>query len=117
MNEAKIGVVGLGYVGLATSLSLAEAGFKIIGIDVDREKIKSLNEGICSSQSIFFLISTLLTACCISISFLYHFTVIVLSSSFRLPLRSAEAISLAPSTGVYFALKPRIFATLSKLTL
>ena len=45
MNEAKIGVVGLGYVGLATSLSLAEAGFKIIGIDVDREKIKSLNEG------------------------------------------------------------------------
>jgi UDPglucose 6-dehydrogenase len=45
MNETKIGVIGLGYVGLATSLSLAEAGYKIIGIDVDREKIRVLSGG------------------------------------------------------------------------
>ncbi len=31
----KISVLGLGYIGLPTSLLLADAGYDIIGVDVD----------------------------------------------------------------------------------
>jgi UDP-N-acetyl-D-glucosamine dehydrogenase len=41
----KIGIVGLGYVGLPLSVSFAEAGCDVIGIDVDPGKIAALREG------------------------------------------------------------------------
>lgn len=44
-NEAIIGIVGLGYVGLPLSLSFVRSGFKVIGFDVDSNKIKKLNNG------------------------------------------------------------------------
>ena len=44
-RSALIGVVGLGYVGLPLVVGLAEAGFKVIGVDVDRTKVASLNKG------------------------------------------------------------------------
>ncbi len=44
-KQAKIGVVGMGYVGLPLALCLAEAGFSVIGIDINSDKIKSLTEG------------------------------------------------------------------------
>jgi UDP-N-acetyl-D-glucosamine dehydrogenase len=44
-REAVVGVVGLGYVGLPLAVALAEAGFRVIGVDVDSAKVKSLNEG------------------------------------------------------------------------
>jgi UDP-N-acetyl-D-glucosamine dehydrogenase len=44
-REALIGVVGLGYVGLPLVVGLVEAGFKVIGVDVDREKVALLNKG------------------------------------------------------------------------
>ena len=37
--------MGLGYVGLTLALTLAEIGFKVIGIDKDRKKITSLRSG------------------------------------------------------------------------
>ena len=40
-----VGVVGLGYIGLPTALLLAHSGHKVIGIDVNKEKIEKLNEG------------------------------------------------------------------------
>jgi UDP-N-acetyl-D-glucosamine dehydrogenase len=42
----KIGIVGLGYVGLPLSVLFAEAGFEVIGYDRDVEKIRCLWEGI-----------------------------------------------------------------------
>ena len=44
-KQAKIGVVGLGYVGLPLSMEFARSGFKVHGIDVDDEIVKDLNQG------------------------------------------------------------------------
>lgn len=40
-------VVGTGYVGLITGVCLAEVGHKVTCVDVDKEKINMLNNGIC----------------------------------------------------------------------
>lgn len=42
---AVIGICGLGYVGLPLSLRFAQAGFRVIGFDIDRAKIDALNAG------------------------------------------------------------------------
>ena len=44
-KSARIGVVGLGYVGLPLSLRFSEAGFAVTGLDIDPEKVKALNAG------------------------------------------------------------------------
>ncbi len=44
-RTAKIGVIGLGYVGLPLSLLLSEAGFKVTGFDIDEKKITDLESG------------------------------------------------------------------------
>ncbi|HEU6449349.1 MAG TPA: nucleotide sugar dehydrogenase [Verrucomicrobiae bacterium] len=41
----KIGIVGLGYVGLPLSLQFARSGVTVLGLDIDPEKVKSLNAG------------------------------------------------------------------------
>ena len=37
-REGTIGVVGLGYVGFPLALSLADEGFKVIGVDIDQKE-------------------------------------------------------------------------------
>lgn len=44
-KQSRIGVIGLGYVGLPLCLSLAEAGVTVLGFDVDPKKPKAINEG------------------------------------------------------------------------
>lgn len=44
-HTAIVGVVGLGYVGLPVALGLADAGFEVIGVDVNAEKVRSIQEG------------------------------------------------------------------------
>lgn len=44
-KSAVIGVVGLGYVGLPLILSFAEAGFQVLGLDVDQSKVDHLLKG------------------------------------------------------------------------
>ncbi|MBL4931523.1 MULTISPECIES: nucleotide sugar dehydrogenase [Clostridium] len=44
-KTAKVGVVGLGYVGLPLSVEKAKAGFETIGFDVQDEKVRMVNEG------------------------------------------------------------------------
>ena len=44
-REAKVGIVGLGYVGLPLAMEMIRAGFEVHGIDVNREKVESLNAG------------------------------------------------------------------------
>jgi UDP-N-acetyl-D-glucosamine dehydrogenase len=45
-RSAKLGVVGLGYVGLPLALEMANAGFEVTGIDLVRERVDSVNSGI-----------------------------------------------------------------------
>ena len=44
-KTAVIGVVGLGYVGLPLALRFTETGFRVIGFDIDSDKIKALDAG------------------------------------------------------------------------
>lgn len=44
-REAKIAVVGLGYVGLPLAIEFCSAGFQVYGLDVNRAKIASLRRG------------------------------------------------------------------------
>jgi UDP-N-acetyl-D-glucosamine dehydrogenase len=44
-REARIGVIGLGYVGLPLALEFAKAGFRVTGFDLDAEKIRVLAGG------------------------------------------------------------------------
>src|SRR5262245_37590444 len=45
-KEARVAVLGLGYVGLPLAVVFAEAGFKVTGIDPDSRKVDSLKKGI-----------------------------------------------------------------------
>jgi len=44
-KQAKIAILGLGYVGLPLAVVFAEAGFDVIGIDPIREKVDLINNG------------------------------------------------------------------------
>ncbi len=41
----KINVIGLGYIGLPTALTMANAGYEVIGTDYNKNLIHELNEG------------------------------------------------------------------------
>jgi UDP-N-acetyl-D-glucosamine dehydrogenase len=45
-RNAKVGVIGLGYVGLPLSLLLTEAGFTVKGFDIDEKKVSQLEKGL-----------------------------------------------------------------------
>lgn len=62
-KTAKIGVVGLGYVGLPLILRYVEVGYNVIGFDIDQRKIEMLRLGNSyikhiSEQSIKNMLST-----------------------------------------------------------
>lgn len=42
-RAAKIGIVGLGYVGVPLALRYAEVGYKVIGFDIDPRKVEKIN--------------------------------------------------------------------------
>ena len=44
-REATLGVIGLGYVGLPLAVEKAKAGFRVIGFDVQKEKVDMVNAG------------------------------------------------------------------------
>jgi len=44
-KEARVGVVGLGYVGLPLAVEFAEAGFTVLGIDLDPNRVAAINAG------------------------------------------------------------------------
>ena len=45
-RSAKVGVMGLGYVGLPLAVEMASAGFEVTGIDIDSGRVESVNAGI-----------------------------------------------------------------------
>lgn len=44
-HEARVGVIGMGYVGLPLALTFAERGFPVLGFDVDATKVERLSRG------------------------------------------------------------------------
>ena len=44
-HSARIGIVGLGYVGLPLALRFVEVGFPVLGLDIDESKVNKLNRG------------------------------------------------------------------------
>ena len=42
-KEAVIGIVGLGYVGLPLMLRFCESGYKVLGFDIDENKVEQLS--------------------------------------------------------------------------
>ncbi len=45
-RSARVGVVGLGYVGLPLAVEFARAGFRTVGIDLDARKVDSIHQGM-----------------------------------------------------------------------
>ncbi len=45
-RELKVGVIGLGYVGLPVSVMIANQGFDVVGFDINKERVGLINEGI-----------------------------------------------------------------------
>lgn len=44
-KESLICIVGMGYVGLPLALRFSEVGYRVLGLDIDGEKIAKLNDG------------------------------------------------------------------------
>jgi UDP-N-acetyl-D-glucosamine dehydrogenase len=44
-RSARVGIIGLGYVGLPLALLFSEQRFRVTGFDIDENKVKTLNTG------------------------------------------------------------------------
>ena len=44
-RSLRVGIIGLGYVGLPLATTFAEAGFEVTGIDTDQQKVDAANRG------------------------------------------------------------------------
>lgn len=51
-RSAVVSVIGLGYAGLPLALAFAEAGFRVVGVDVDAERVTRLNDGLSPVQDV-----------------------------------------------------------------
>ena len=51
-RQTKIGVIGLGYVGLPLAVEFAKEGFSVIGLDIDENKTALINKGETYIQDI-----------------------------------------------------------------
>jgi UDP-N-acetyl-D-glucosamine dehydrogenase len=51
-RTARVGVIGLGYVGLPLAVEFGQAGFSVTGIDVAAEKVAQINRGVSYVQDI-----------------------------------------------------------------
>ncbi len=44
-RSARIGIVGIGYVGLPLAVAFSEAGFKVVGVDTQQRRVDAVNQG------------------------------------------------------------------------
>ena len=51
-KTAKIGILGMGYVGMPLAVVFAEKGFNVLGIDPDNRKVATFNQGISYIQDV-----------------------------------------------------------------
>ena len=50
--KLNIAVIGQGYVGLPLSVTLAKFGYQVVGIDIDVEKVRALNQGVSPIEDV-----------------------------------------------------------------
>ena len=51
-KSARIGILGMGYVGMPLAVVFAQAGFNVLGIDPDRRKVDSFDKGTSYIQDV-----------------------------------------------------------------
>ncbi len=51
-RTARVGIVGLGYVGLPLAMEFAKAGFSVTGIDLQQSKVDGINTGVSYIQDV-----------------------------------------------------------------
>lgn len=51
-RSARVGIIGLGYVGCPLAVEFAKAGFAVTGIDVDQSKVATINSGRSHIQDV-----------------------------------------------------------------
>lgn len=51
-REARIGIIGVGYVGLPLAVVFAEAGFRVTGFDLSAERAATINRGVSYIEDI-----------------------------------------------------------------
>ncbi len=51
-RRARIGVIGLGYVGLPLAVEFARAGFHVVGFEIDAKRAATLNRGVSYIQDV-----------------------------------------------------------------
>jgi UDP-N-acetyl-D-glucosamine dehydrogenase len=51
-RTARVGVVGLGYVGLPLAVEFGKAGFHVTGIDISSSKVDQINSGVSYIQDV-----------------------------------------------------------------
>jgi len=44
-ETTRVGVIGLGYVGLPLALAMTEAGYEVVGVDIDTDRVEALTQG------------------------------------------------------------------------
>ena len=44
-NKIKVGIIGLGYVGLPLAVEIANKGAKVIGFDISKKRVQQINKG------------------------------------------------------------------------
>ena len=52
MDKPNISVIGLGYVGLPVSIAFDEAGFNVVGFDINKERIKQLKNNFDKTNEV-----------------------------------------------------------------
>ena len=52
MDKPNISVIGLGYVGLPVSVAFDEAGYKVVGFDINKERIDQLKNNFDKTNEI-----------------------------------------------------------------
>lgn len=60
-KEARLAVIGLGYVGLPVAALLAETGFDVLGVELRADRVEKINKGICPIEGVEPGLADLLT--------------------------------------------------------
>src|SRR5512135_1987418 len=51
-KTARVGILGMGYVGMPLAVVFAQAGFTVLGIDPDQRKVNTFQQGISYIQDV-----------------------------------------------------------------